>query len=107
MVGPRKSREKIETWPTNITEEFLLILQGYFAANGTTNFKPSIWEEISEKLYEKCEINFGGEKCRQKKNRIHRLYRNFKELINHTGVTWNPNTNKIEADETVWNSVSV
>ncbi|KAL2512672.1 Myb DNA-bind 3 domain-containing protein [Abeliophyllum distichum] len=47
-------------------------------------------------------MDYGVERLKEKWNRLHKVHRMFSELLGHTGVTWDPNTNKVNAAEEVW-----
>ncbi|KAL2541795.1 Myb DNA-bind 3 domain-containing protein [Abeliophyllum distichum] len=47
-------------------------------------------------------MDYGIERLKGKWNRLRKVHRMFSELLGHTGVTWDPNTNKVNAAEEVW-----
>ncbi|KAL2541856.1 Myb DNA-bind 3 domain-containing protein [Abeliophyllum distichum] len=40
-------------------------------------------------------MDYGVERLKGKWNRLRKVHRMFSELLGHTGVTWDPNTNKV------------
>ena len=47
-------------------------------------------------------LDYGIDKLKGKWNRLRSEHRLFSDLLAHTGVTWDPNTNQVNAPEEVW-----
>ncbi|KAM7251203.1 hypothetical protein ACFE04_023086 [Oxalis oulophora] len=51
-------------------------------------------------------ISYGVEKLKSKYHRLRGSYRQFIELINHTGVTWDVDANKVYTPEEIWQKLA-
>ncbi|PKI72481.1 hypothetical protein CRG98_007148 [Punica granatum] len=82
---------------------FLNVLLEKMRRTHTTTWKTSTWKEITDEM-----INLFPEKhlCLQKvKDKYQRMKTNFtrfSEIVKHTGVGWDADTNIITADSDVW-----
>ena len=47
-------------------------------------------------------MDYGIDRLKGKWNRLRKIHRMFSELLGYTGVTWDPNTNNVNAVEEVW-----
>ncbi|XP_042387990.1 uncharacterized protein LOC121980089 [Zingiber officinale] len=68
----------------------------------TSTFTNTVWEEINKELYQVTNKNYGVERLKGKWNRLRTRQRLFAALLAHTGVTMDPDTNKVNAPEEVW-----
>ncbi|KAG6466114.1 hypothetical protein ZIOFF_076065 [Zingiber officinale] len=68
----------------------------------TSTFTNTVWEEINKKLYQVTNKNYGVERLKGKWNRLRTRQRLFAALLAHTGVTMDPDTNKVNAPGEVW-----
>ncbi|KAL2533450.1 Myb DNA-bind 3 domain-containing protein [Abeliophyllum distichum] len=53
-------------------------------------------------MIDKTKIDYGVERLKEKWNHLRKVHRMFSELLEYTGVTWDPNTNKVNAAGKVW-----
>ncbi|GAB2285000.1 hypothetical protein Dimus_019455 [Dionaea muscipula] len=68
-----------------------------------STFTKDEWAKINEELIAATSWDYGIERLKEKWNRLRMAHRLFTSLIEHTGVTWDPNTNVVNAAEEVWN----
>ncbi|KAG6509708.1 hypothetical protein ZIOFF_027713 [Zingiber officinale] len=68
----------------------------------TSTFTNTVWEEINKELYQVTNKNYGVERLKGKWNRLRTRQRLFAALLVHTGVTMDPDTNKVNAPEEMW-----
>ncbi|KAG6495927.1 hypothetical protein ZIOFF_043760 [Zingiber officinale] len=68
----------------------------------TSTFTNTVWEEINKELYQVTNKNYGVERLKSKWNRLRTRQRLFAALLVHTGVTMDPDTDKVNAPEEVW-----
>ncbi|XP_052175333.1 uncharacterized protein LOC127790090 [Diospyros lotus] len=47
-------------------------------------------------------MGYGIDRLKGKWNHLRKVHRLFSELLGHTGFTWDPNTNKVNAPDEVW-----
>ncbi|KAL2550302.1 uncharacterized protein Fot_11832 [Forsythia ovata] len=53
-------------------------------------------------MFAATKMDYGVERLKGKWNFLRKVHRMFSELLGHTGVTWDPNTNKVNDAEEVW-----
>ncbi|KAL2517330.1 Myb DNA-bind 3 domain-containing protein [Abeliophyllum distichum] len=53
-------------------------------------------------MFAATKMDYGVERLKGKWNRLRKVHHMFSKLLGHTGVTWDPNTNKVNAAEEVW-----
>ena len=68
----------------------------------TSTFKKPVWEDINNELTSISGENYGVERLMSKFNRLRMQYREFSALLARTGVTWDSESNKVNAPEEVW-----
>ncbi|KAG6525968.1 hypothetical protein ZIOFF_015941 [Zingiber officinale] len=68
----------------------------------TSTFTNTVWEEINKELYQVTNKNYSVERLKGKWNRLRTRQRLFAALLAHTGVTMDPDTDKVNAPEEVW-----
>ncbi|KAL2541789.1 Myb DNA-bind 3 domain-containing protein [Abeliophyllum distichum] len=67
-----------------------------------STFTKDEWGKINATMIATTKMDYGIERLKGKWNRLRKVHRMFSELLGHTGVTWDPNTNKVNAAEEVW-----
>ena len=67
-----------------------------------STFKKPVWEDINNELTSISGENYGVERLMSKFNRLRMQYREFSALLARTGVTWDSESNKVNAPEEVW-----
>ncbi|XP_038693795.1 uncharacterized protein LOC119991522 [Tripterygium wilfordii] len=97
------SMEKIE-WPRQNVATFVAIIyekvkQGKLQ---TSTFKPDVWNDINQEMRIAVGKDYGVNKLKGKYNRLRLRHRLFSALLAHTGVTWDPDMNQVNAPEEVW-----
>ncbi|XP_031394615.1 uncharacterized protein LOC116206026 [Punica granatum] len=98
--------ENIIEWSDEMDVGFLNVLLEMKRRTHTTTWKSSTWKEITQEM-----INLFPEKhlCLQKvKEKYQRMKTNFTrfaEILKHTGVGWDADTNTITADSDFWDMI--
>ncbi|XP_057430818.1 uncharacterized protein At2g29880-like [Lotus japonicus] len=105
MGGKTEKGESME-WTTQNTKIFIDIIYDRVKKGqlqGST-FKKTIWEEINIELQKTsgAPLPDGVERLKGKFNRLRLQHREFSTLISRTGVTWDPEANKVNSPEEVW-----
>lgn len=91
-------------WTSQNTKAFIEKIYGRMKKGqlqGST-FKMTIWEEINTELHELTGTNYVVDKLKGKFNRLRQIHREFSTLLSRTGVTWDLESNKVNALEEVW-----
>nr|GMC46192.1 L10-interacting MYB domain-containing protein-like [Ipomoea batatas]GMC46193.1 L10-interacting MYB domain-containing protein-like [Ipomoea batatas]GMC67163.1 L10-interacting MYB domain-containing protein-like [Ipomoea batatas] len=106
MSNLRNTHDEDAKWLDSTLVVFLDIVYDRIKQhpNGQPVFKSSSWNEMSQELKDKTGCVYTGAQLSGKYNRCKDLHRRFLEVLNHTGVTFNAETNKAEADDAVWES---
>nr|GLL37869.1 uncharacterized protein LOC109149905 [Ipomoea trifida] len=106
MSNLRNTHDEDAKWLDSTLVVFLDIVYDRIKQhpNGQPVFKSSSWNEMSQELKDKTGCVYTGTQLSGKYNRCKDLHRRFLEVLNHTGVTFNAETNKAEADDAVWES---
>ena len=108
MDANGNSRGDTKDWPQKATLAFLHILNEKTKQIGECSFKSSVWREIDRELHAQSGGETYGVDClKSKLNRLRVVYREFSKVLEHTGVSWDPNKNTITALEEVWQGFKV
>ncbi|GAB2215549.1 hypothetical protein Droror1_Dr00019937, partial [Drosera rotundifolia] len=93
------------TWPRENETAFIGILYEKLKKGKLqcSTFTKDQCGKINEELKTATKWDYGIERLKGKWNRVHIAHRLFTSLIEHTGVTWDPNTNEVHVAEEVWN----
>ncbi|KHN21833.1 hypothetical protein glysoja_033692 [Glycine soja] len=83
-------------------KKFMRVKNGQL--QGST-FKTTTWEEINKDLFEMIQTNYGVDKLKSKFNRLRQIHRDFSTLLARTGVTWEMESNKVNALDEVWDEL--
>ncbi|XP_052197194.1 L10-interacting MYB domain-containing protein-like [Diospyros lotus] len=67
-----------------------------------STFTKDEWGKINQDMIGLTKMDYGIDRLKGKWNRLRKVHRLFAKLVGHTGVTWDPNTNKVDAAEEVW-----
>ena len=71
-------------------------------------FTKNNWGKINQDIIGLTKMDYGIERLKDKWNRVCKMHHLFTELVRHIGVvrhirvTWDPNINKVDAWEEVW-----
>jgi hypothetical protein len=103
MGGHSKAKEPM-SWSCENERVFIGILYEYVKAGKLqcSTFTKDQWGKINQEMIEATKSNYGIERLNGKWNRLRIIHRLFSQLLGHTGVTWDPNTNKVNTAEEVW-----
>ncbi|KAJ8759894.1 hypothetical protein K2173_009995 [Erythroxylum novogranatense] len=104
MGGKGIEVDDAKDWPEKNEYAFLLILYERVKNDPkhAPSFKPSDWEAMDKELTKVIMESYGIEKLKGKYNRLRTKHRQFSELLNHTGVTYESESNTVHAPEEVW-----
>ncbi|KAK3198449.1 hypothetical protein Dsin_021864 [Dipteronia sinensis] len=67
-----------------------------------STFSKKTWELIADKLHTETNKRYTLPKLKSKFNRLRKKHREFSNLIEHCGFSWDPITNIVIASEDVW-----
>ncbi|KAL2497037.1 Myb DNA-bind 3 domain-containing protein [Abeliophyllum distichum] len=67
-----------------------------------STFTTNEWDKINATMFATTTMDYGVERLKGKWNRLRKVHCMFSELLGHTGVTWDPNTNKVNVVQEVW-----
>ncbi|XP_052204066.1 uncharacterized protein At2g29880-like [Diospyros lotus] len=67
-----------------------------------STFMKDDWGKINQSMITLTKMDYDKDRLKGKWNRLRKIHCLFSELLGHTGVTWDPNTNKVNAPEEVW-----
>ncbi|KAL2491963.1 Myb DNA-bind 3 domain-containing protein [Abeliophyllum distichum] len=67
-----------------------------------STFTRDEWGRINVAMFAATKMDYSVEMIKEKWNCLRKVHRMFSELLGHTSVTWDPNTNKVNATEDVW-----
>jgi hypothetical protein len=68
-------------------------------------FKRSTWNKLVTKLNVHANWGFNHKQVKTKFNRLRTRHHIFSQLLEHTGMGWNPVTNTVIASEEIWQNV--
>ncbi|GAB2232800.1 hypothetical protein Drorol1_Dr00011859 [Drosera rotundifolia] len=105
MGGHGERTRDTMTWPREVETTFIGILYERLKKGKLqcSTFTKDEWGKINEELKAVTKWDYGIERLKGKWHRLRIAHRSFTSLIEHTGVTWDPNTNEVHAAEEVWN----
>ncbi|GAB2211288.1 hypothetical protein Drorol1_Dr00016581, partial [Drosera rotundifolia] len=105
MGGHSERSRDTKPWPRENKTAFIGILYDRLKKGKLqcSTFTKDEWEKINEELKAATTWDYGIERLKGKWNRLRIAHRLFTALIEHTGVTWDPNTNEVHAAEDVCN----
>ncbi|KAM1042108.1 hypothetical protein ACFX2I_031155 [Malus domestica] len=97
--------EDVASWPVTVEKHFIHLLheERKKRLKGSTVDK-NAWDAIEDELFNKFGKRYAREKLKAKYNRLRKIYREFAKLVAHTGMCWDPETDKVHASEEVWES---
>ncbi|XP_022847374.1 L10-interacting MYB domain-containing protein-like [Olea europaea var. sylvestris] len=104
MGGHRVRNQEPMSWSDENEHTFIEILYEKVKSNvlQCSTFTKDEWGRINENMIASTKMDYGIDRLKGKWNRLRKIHRMFSELLGHTGVTWDPNTNKVNAAEEVW-----
>ncbi|KAK9209895.1 hypothetical protein WN944_002264 [Citrus x changshan-huyou] len=104
MASKHDQIDYVAPWPI-IEEHFVKVLHK-IAKNGllTSTWEEMAWGAISDNMFEEFGKRYTISALKSKYDHLCRLHHEFSKLLAHTGMVWDPKTNKVRADEDVWES---
>lgn len=107
MATELDEAEDQKLWPPQI--EWLLIdlmVEECIKGNMSDGiFKRSTWNNMVIELNARANRSFSHKQLKKKFNGLRTRHRIFSQLLEHTGMHWNPVTNTVTASEEVWQNV--
>ncbi|PKI45720.1 hypothetical protein CRG98_033853 [Punica granatum] len=95
--------EGIVEWTDEPECAFIDIMVDKFQRTHTSAWKGKDWEWMNTELEEKFPgVTLGTDKLKTKSRRLKIQYYQFTELIQHTGVGWDEQTNIVKASPEIW-----
>ncbi|OWM83064.1 hypothetical protein CDL15_Pgr011746 [Punica granatum] len=95
--------KNIIDWSDEMEFVFINIMLEKLRRAHTTTWKQTTWKEITAKM---VNLFLDQQLCLQKVNDKHQRmktnFTRFSEIVRHTGVGWDADTNTITADQDVW-----
>ncbi|KAG5069859.1 hypothetical protein JHK85_002236 [Glycine max] len=106
-MGGKSEKGEVMAWSVANTKAFIEKIYER-VKNGQlqgSTFKTTTWEEINKDLFEMIQTNYGVDKLKSKFNRLRQMHRDFSTLLARTGVTWEMESNKLNAPDEVWDGL--
>lgn len=102
-MGGGKTKEPM-SWSAKNEKIFIDILYENVKAGKLqcSTFTKDVWGQINQQMIQATQLDYGIDKLKGKWNRLRCEHRLFSDLLAHTGVTWDSNTNQVNAPEEVW-----
>ncbi|PKI58161.1 hypothetical protein CRG98_021449 [Punica granatum] len=95
--------EGIVEWTDQLEEALIEIMVDKFQRTHTSSWKWKNWEQMNTELEQKFPgVTLGADKLRAKSRRMKSQYSQFTELIQHTRVGWDEQTNTVKASPDIW-----
>ncbi|POO02656.1 Myb/SANT-like domain containing protein, partial [Trema orientale] len=70
----------------------------------TTTLDRKTWQKVAEELFNKFAKRYKIDKLKSKFNHLRIAHREFLQLLQNTGMGWDPQTGTVTATEEVWES---
>ncbi|XP_052188897.1 uncharacterized protein At2g29880-like [Diospyros lotus] len=104
MGGHRGKTKEPMSWSDENEHAFIGILYENVKSGmlQCSTFTKDDWGKINQAMITLTKTDYGIDRLKGKWNRLRKVHRLFSELLGHTGVTWDPNTNTVNAPEEVW-----
>ncbi|KAL9444689.1 hypothetical protein AB3S75_017809 [Citrus x aurantiifolia] len=104
MASKHDQIDYVAPWPI-IEEHFVKVLHK-IAKNGllTSTWEEMAWAAINDNMFEEFGKRYTISALKSKYDHLCRLHHKFSKLLAHAGMDWDPKTNKVRADEDVWES---
>ncbi|KAH7575724.1 hypothetical protein ACOSP7_004370 [Xanthoceras sorbifolium] len=98
-----KGDDKAE-WSARNEKIFIHILHEHVKEGDlkASTFSKKIWTLIDDELHAETNKRFTISKLKSKFNRLRKKHREFSDLIQQSGFSWDPVTNTVTASEVVW-----
>ena len=94
-------------WPPHVEHIFIeIMLEEQLKGNMPNGvFKGSMWASITCDLNERTGKDFITKQVQQKHNRLRLKQRKWSQLLRHTGLGWDEQTQTVTCSEEVWQNV--
>ena len=96
-------------WPPHVEHIFIeIMLEEQLKGNMTSGvFKGSTWTSITAELNRRTNQGFVFKQVQQKPNRLWLKQRKWSQLLRHTGLGWDEQTQTVTCSDEVWQNVIV
>ena len=104
MGGYRGKTKELMSWSDQNKHAFIGILYENVKSGKLqcSTFTKDDWGKINQAMITLTKMDYGIDRLKGKWNRLRKVHRLFSELLGHTDVIWDPNTNTVNAPEEVW-----
>lgn len=91
-------------WPDLVVKAFIDIMVEEVTNGNMPNgvFHSRTWTSMTEKLNSKTSRSYTAKQLKAKMHRLRGLYRVFDDLVNNSGLGWDPETKTVTTSEEVW-----
>ena len=96
-------------WPPHVEHIFIeIMLEEQLKGNMPSNvFKGPTWASITVELNQRTGKDFNFKQVQQKHNRLRLKQRKWSQLLRHTGLGWDEQTQTVTCSDEVWQNVIV
>ena len=107
MTTELNNAEDLKLWPPQMEKLFVNIMVKECIKGNVPDgaFKRSTWNKLVTKLNVRANRSFNHKQVKIKFNWLQTRHRIFSQLLEHTGMGWNPVTNTVTASDEVWQNV--
>jgi hypothetical protein len=94
-------------WPPNVEKLFIQLMVDEMVKGNMQEgiFHKRIWDKILEELNKQSKRNYKFPQVKTKFNRLRQRHRIFSQLLQHTGLGWDAETNTVSGSDEVWMNV--
>lgn len=102
------NNEEATTWNSRHEEIFINIMEEEVLKGNrsTTTFSKSAWRRIHDNVYAQTKRCYSDVQLRNKFNLLKQKQKDFKLLLQQTGIGYNAVTGQVTATEDVWDKLS-
>nr|POE70558.1 l10-interacting myb domain-containing protein [Quercus suber] len=99
--------QKEKLWPSHVEHVFIeIMLEEQLKGNMAKGvFKGSMWTSITTELNQRTGKDFIPIQVQQKHNRLRTKQRKWSQMLRHTGLGWDEQTQTVTCSEEVWQNV--
>ena len=107
MANELNDDEEMKLWPPLIEKLFIELMVDEQEKGNMQNgvFYKRTWTKIHSELNVRAKRNFRFKQVKAKFNRLRQRHRIFSQLLQHSGLSWDAETNTVTASNEVWGNV--
>lgn len=107
MANELNDDEEMKLWPPLIEKLFIELMVDEQGKGNMQNgvFYKRTWTKIHSELNVRAKRNFRFKQVKAKFNRLRQRHRIFSQLLQHSGLSWDAETNTVTASNEVWGNV--